>query len=405
VEKRGKLRLGSLFGVDLVEAALVACATGAVAMRGFARAAGKEQASTPEVAVLGIGNAYAPHASRQMDLLPALAPALEPGSPREALARRLFRNACIDERRFCIPDFGGAGRAVLYGGPPPGLRRRMDLYRSEAPRLAASACERAMKSARVAADEISHLVVVTCTGIFTPGPDVELVSRLALRPEVERTVVAFMGCSGAFHGLRVARRAALEPGARVLLVCVELCSLHRREETDAGSLVAQSLFADGAAALVLGPAETGTAPLLVLGQAATHLEPDTRDALTWEMRDDGFSVHLSPELPALVGRGVARFVAPLLEGLDPELRLAWLVHPGGAAILRSVERALGLGRRDLASAWSVLRRLGNTSSAAILYVLAEALPDLAPGAEGLMLGFGPGLTFEAVRFRRGAGRA
>ncbi len=357
-----------------------------------------------EVGILGIGSALPAYVSRQMDLLPALAPALEAGSARERLAHRLFRNACIEERRFCIPDFRDGMAPTLYGSAHPGAKRRMEVYQREAPRLAASACERALKSARVATDEITHLVVVSCTGTFTPGPDVELVARLALRPEVERTLVGFMGCSGAFHGLRVARRAALEPGARVLLVCVELCSLHRHEGMETGSLVAQSIFADGAAAVVVGASDAARAPLVELGQARTHLEPGTRGALTWELQDDGFAVHLAPELPAIVGRHVARFVAPLLDGVDAVKARAWLVHPGGAAILRAVERALGLDPRDLASTWSVLRRLGNTSSAAILYVLEEALPDLAPGSEGVMLGFGPGLTFEGLRFCRGAGR-
>jgi predicted naringenin-chalcone synthase len=278
----------------------------------------------------------------------------------------------------------------------------MELYRREAPRLAASACERALKRARVGADEITHLVVVTCTGIFSPGPDVELAMRLSLRHDVERTVVGFMGCSGAFHGMRVARRAALDPGARVLLVCVELCSLHRRDERGAGALVAQSLFADGAAAAVLGEIRDGDRAVVMLGADRTHLEPGTREALTWEMRDDGFAVRLSPQLPSLVEDRVPGFVAPLLEGIDPQIRLAWVVHPGGAAILRAVQRGLGLDRDDLASAWSVLRRLGNTSSSAVLYVLEEALPRIPIGASGVMLGFGPGLTFEALRFERGA---
>ena len=355
------------------------------------------------VGILGIGSALAPYASRQLDLLPALVPALECSSARERLARRIFGNACIEERRFCIPDFRAGTRKILYDTLRPGLGRRMDVYQREAPRLAASACERALKSARVAADEITHLVVVTCTGIFTPGPDVELAVRLSLRPDVERTIVGFMGCSGAFHGMRVARRAALERDARVLLVCVELCSVHRRNETGAGALVAQSIFADGAAAVVLGAIRNGDGPVAVLGADRTHLEPGTREALTWEMRDDGFAVQLSPELPSLVERHVARFVTPLLDGIDPQLRPAWIVHPGGAAILRAVQRGLGLERDELASAWSVLRRLGNTSSSAVLYVLAEALPRLAPGAEGVMLGFGPGLTFEALRFQRGPG--
>src|SRR5262245_32835389 len=363
-----------------------------------------ESSTIPGVGILGIGTALPAYVARQMELLPALAPALEAGSARERLAQRLFRNTCIEERRFCIPDFLRGAAPTLYATTRPGPRLRMQAYQREAPGLAAAACERALKSARVAADDVTHVVVVTCTGTFTPGPDAELIARLRLRSDVERTLVGFMGCSGAFHGLRVARRSAVEPGARVLLVCVELCSVHRREEAETGSLVAQSLFADGAAALVLGATGAHVAPLLELGPARTHLEPGTRGALTWELHDDGFAVHLAPELPALIGRNVARFVAPLLGGVDPSAALAWLVHPGGAAILRAVERALGLGRRDLASAWSVLRRLGNTSSSAILYVLEEAMPDLAPGSEGVMLGFGPGLTFEALRFRRGAGR-
>jgi predicted naringenin-chalcone synthase len=359
------------------------------------------QVRDARVAILGVGSALAPHASRQSDLLRALVPELEPGSARERLAERIFGRSCIDERRFCIPDFRDGARKMLYDTPHPGLSRRMIVYRREAPPMAASACERALKRARVSADEITHLVVVTCTGIFTPGPDVELVERLSLRPGVERTIVGFMGCSGAFHGMRVARRAALDRDARVLLVCVELCSLHRRDESGAGALVAQSIFSDGATAVVLGATRDGDRPLAVLGADLTHLEPGTREALTWEMRDDGFAIRLSPELPALVEGRVGRFVAPLLDQLDPQLRLAWIVHPGGAAILRAVQRGLGLEHEDLATAWSVLRRLGNTSSSAVLYVLEEALPRIAAGSEGVMLGFGPGLTFEALHLQRG----
>ena len=117
------------------------------------------KAGDSRVGILGIGSTLAPHASRQSDLLPALAPALEPGSTRERLARRLFEKACIDERRFCIPDFRAGAQKVLYDAKHPGLGLRMDVYRREAPRLAASACERALKRARVGADEITHLVV------------------------------------------------------------------------------------------------------------------------------------------------------------------------------------------------------------------------------------------------------
>jgi predicted naringenin-chalcone synthase len=364
---------------------------------------GLPQLRDARVGILGVGSALAPHASRQQDLLPALLPSLESGSARERLARRIFDNASIDERRFCIPDFRSDSDRVLYQGPRPGLGSRMDVYRREAPRLAASACERALKSARVGAEEITHLVVVTCTGIFTPGPDVELIARLSLRSDVERTIVGFMGCSGAFHGMRVARRAALERDARVLLVCVELCSVHRLDDSGGDALVAQSIFADGSASLVLGAVRDGRRAMALLGADRTHLEPGTREALTWEMRDEGFAVRISSLLPSLIEAHVTPFVTPLLEGADPQVPLAWVVHPGGAAILRAVQRGLGLGHEEVASAWSVLRRLGNTSSCAVLYVLEEALAQLADGAPGVMLGFGPGLTFEAVRFERGPG--
>lgn len=337
-----------------------------------------------------------------MDLLSTIEPPLERGSPRERLAHRLFRHSCIDERRSCIPDFADRRAAVLYGSSRPTLEQRMAVYRREAPALAAAACERALKQARVAPQEISHLVVVSSTGVSIPGPDVELAARLSLRADVERTLVAFMGCSGAFHGLRTARHAAADArDARVLLACVELCSIHRRDAADAAALVPQAIFADGAAAAVLGRVEADGAHLLELGRSATRLEPGTRGALTWEIREGGFAMYLSPELPAILERSVPAFAASLLEGAESPPELAWVVHPGGAAILRAVERALALQPEALASGWSVLRRLGNTSSAAVLYVLEEALARGGACGDGIALGFGPGLTLEAFRFRRG----
>lgn len=357
------------------------------------------------VGILGIGTALPLFVGKQADLVQGLHPGVVPGSSEERIARRLFRNSRIEERRFCIPDFIQPATQTLYSSPDPTTSQRMEIYRREAPPLAAAACEQALKSARVAPEEITHLVVVSCTGVFVPGPDVELAFRLALRPSVERTLVAFMGCSGAFHGLRVARRAAAESrDARVLLVCVELCSLHRRSQPSIEDLVAQSIFADGAGALVLGPFDDPLSCLVELGDAITHLEPDTRDILTWEIRENGFALHLSRKLPAIVERSVAGFVAPLLETLDRGTRLQWVVHPGGAAVLRAIERALGLDPDEFSSAWSVLRRLGNTSSAAVLYVLEESLGLMAEGEPGIMLGFGPGLTFEALGFHRGERR-
>jgi predicted naringenin-chalcone synthase len=188
----------------------------------------------------------------------------------------------------------------------------------------------------------------------------------------------------------------------VLLACVELCSLHRREDPCTDHLVSQSLFGDGAGALVLGRLGHASHCLAELDDARTTLVPGTRSALTWQLGDDGFDVRLSPRLPALIERALPEFLGGWLRAAGGERPAAWAVHPGGAAILRAVQRALGVERDALASAWSVLRRLGNTSSAAILYVLEEELARTREGSDGLMLGFGPGLTLEALAFRRGA---
>jgi predicted naringenin-chalcone synthase len=228
---------------------------------------------------------------------------------------------------------------------------------------------------------------------------------LELDPSVERTLVGFMGCSGAFHGLRVARRAALEgPRARVLLVCVEIASIHYHPTRDLGNIAAHALFGDGAAAVVLA---TGLAPEEVvadLGGSLSHLAGDGRDLLTWELRPEGFEVNLSPELPVFLEPRVHEFVAPLLDGKAPADFTSWTAHPGGPAILRALERALGLRSEALATSYAALHSPGNVSSASVLFALERELERIPSGSDGVMVGFGPGLTLEALRYRRGGRR-
>lgn len=314
-----------------------------------------------------------------------------------AWARRVFARAGVGERRTVLDGFAD-GRLPFGGALVPGTAARMAVYRAHAGALAAAAASRALDDADVAAADVTHVVVVSCTGFHAPGVDVELVGRLGLRPDVDRLLIGFMGCHGAFAGLRAGRRA-VEADARavVLVVCVELCSIHLRGDRAPASLVAHALFGDGAAAAVLAARPDDA--LLALGPAASHVEPGTAEMMAWAIGDDGFEMTLAAAVPERLAGSIAQFASGLL---PRSATSAWCVHPGGPSILAAAERALGLAPDDLDDSRAVLREIGNVSSATILFVLARAAARLDPDERGVALGFGPGLTIEGFAFTRGA---
>jgi predicted naringenin-chalcone synthase len=347
-------------------------------------------------AITGIGTALPPYAVSRESSVAWLTRALRDDPMAARLAKRVVAGSGIDKRWSCVPDFTQDGEPTLLGSRSPPTSVRMSAFRDLAAPLAAEACGRALASARTGPEEITHLVVVTCTGFIAPGPDAELVTLLGLRNDVERTVVGFMGCHAAFNGLRVARQhAESRTGGKALLVCVELCSLHFRPDPAPDNVVASALFADGAAAVVVG---SGGEALAELGPSATLIEDGTRRDMGWEIGDDGFRMTLSSYVPRLVAAPLADFVAPLA-GRDTA---SWCVHPGGRAILDHVEDALALPHAALASSRAVLRDVGNVSSATVLFVLERELARTRPGDRGVMLGFGPGLTLEGAAFVRGS---
>ncbi len=347
--------------------------------------------------ILGLATALPPHVVSQSDAARALADWFPAGHPVRQTAPRVFRLAAVDERRSVVDGFRPGRPGPLLAHPPPSTAARMALYARHAPTLAARAARGALAAAALRARDIDHLVLVTCTGLVAPGPDVALVERLGLRRDVERTVIGFMGCHGAFNGLRVARAAARD-GRRALLVCVELCSLHVQPDGSRDALVSAALFGDGAAAAVIGRESRARPALVRLGRGASRIEPDGGDHMAWEIGDHGFRMRLSSYVPRLLAADLASFVTPLAAGGEVA---SWCVHPGGPAILAQVEGVLGLRRGGLAASRAALRAHGNLSSATVLFVLARELPRLAEGERGVMLGFGPGLTLEGAAFERG----
>ncbi|QDU88244.1 Alpha-pyrone synthesis polyketide synthase-like Pks18 [Pirellulimonas nuda] len=322
-------------------------------------------------------------------------------TPKQArLAEMLYRRSGVDTRATCVPPESAYQWEAAPNGPT--LAERMALYEQHAAPLAAQSATAALQQADCPPSRVRYLVTVSCTGFEAPGVDLALVQSLGLSPGVERVNVGFMGCHGAINGLRVVRGlAAADPGAVILLVATELCSLHYAYGWDPERLVGNALFADGSAALV-GAGRPAQPPRQEacgwrLKATGSQVLPNSADLMKWRVRDHGFEMALSAELPGLVEKHLAGWLTGWLESQGHSLASigSWAIHPGGPKILSAVERALGLPPAATGVSRDVLREHGNMSSATVLFLLARLRQTAAPGPT-VMLGFGPGIVAEAA---------
>jgi predicted naringenin-chalcone synthase len=284
---------------------------------------------------------------------------------------------------------------VYIRGRFPSTGERMRLFEKLAPSLAIEAVTKLDLGAD--ARRVSHLIVTSSTGMYAPGIDVELVERLRLNPSVERTMVGFMGCHAALNALKLARHIVRStPQARVLVVNLELCSLHLQESTNLEQLLSFLVFADGCAASLVSAEPAG----LALDRFHAALVPDTQRLITWQVGDRGFDLFLSGRVPVAITRGLGGAAGAILDGVAADAIDHWAVHPDGRTVLDAVEQGLGLAPTALAASRDVLDRFGNMSSATLLFVLASVLANAAAGERGCALAFGPGLTAETLLFHR-----
>ncbi|WP_116091030.1 type III polyketide synthase [Sphingomonas crusticola] len=312
--------------------------------------------------------------------------------PRAAkLFRRMADRAGI-ERRWSVltaPPGGSQIDGGFYDGGMPPTSARMTVYAEEAPRLALAAIAQLGELG-----EISHIVVASCTGFVAPGIDQILARELGLAPTVERTLVGFMGCYAAIAALRVAHHIVRStPDARVLVVMVELCTLHLQGTTELEPLLAMLQFGDGAGAAIVSAEPTGFA----IDRFFAHTLPDSAELIGWKIGDEGFVMHLAGAVPNRIGEALHdEMTRNALLGEDRIDR--WAVHAGGRSVLDAVERSLDLPEDALADSRAVLAEKGNMSSATVMFVLERMLAR--GGTEnGLTIAFGPGLAAEGFHFR------
>lgn len=326
------------------------------------------------------------------------------------LIRTVFDSSAIDHRHSVISglavDGGGAFTDADGALLSPSTRERNDAYRREAPVLSAAAATDALERAGVAASEITHVVTVSCTGLFAPGLDYRLVKDIGVPSTVERYHIGFVGCAAAFPALRTAHHICrAQPDAVVLVVCVELCSLHIRSSSDPEQIVASAVFADGAAAAVVSAAPRRTAGAqLEIEAFSTTITREGEADMDWTVGDEGFEMKLSANVPKIVGREVRDAFSHAFgaDAVPADSADAWAVHPGGRSVLDRVQQGLGLADEMLDHSRHVLREYGNMSSATVMFILQRIMGDdsLADGGRVTGLAFGPGLTVETASFRR-----
>lgn len=298
----------------------------------------------------------------------------------------------LEERQL----FFRAGAQAKDLGPT--TAERMRVYREAAPQLATQAARRALASSCMSPHHITHMVTASCTGFSAPGVDLQLVETLGLDASVARTHLGFMGCHAALNMLRVAQAMTSVPRVVVLGVCVELCSLHHQYGSSPEQVVANALFADGAAAVICCRDQANAAAWRMTAQTSTVL-PDTGGDMSWQIGDHGFEMTLSRQLPDLIRQRLRPWITEWLSSRGHSLNsiASWAIHPGGPKIVSACEDALGLTASACQASRETLAQYGNMSSATVLFVIEE-LQRRQAKLPCVALAFGPGMTIEAALF-------
>ncbi|MCC9145874.1 MULTISPECIES: type III polyketide synthase [unclassified Arthrobacter] len=349
----------------------------------------------------------------------------QPGLTRlgQRLVRTCFDSAAIDTRRTALaelsltdtsehPLFYDARSGLLLR---PSTKTRNDIFAVEATKLFIEAASKALAACTgINAADITHVITVSCTGFFNPGPDYKVTRALGLNPSVQRYHLGFMGCYAAFPAMRAAKSfCEADPRAVVLVVSAELCSLHVRTSNDPDAILGSSLFADGAAAAVITARDDlpDAGPAIQLDHFETVLTPVGEEAMAWNIGDEGFEMVLGTYVPHIIDDHIVGALAPLLAhdesvSVHPYRDIGhWAIHPGGRAILDKVEAKLELSAQQLGPARETLRTVGNMSSATVLFVLKYILEQPFTGGNERIcsMAFGPGLTVETGLFTRVGG--
>ena len=345
-------------------------------------------------ALVSVATAVPPHLFHQGQILQAARGLLANRYPEFETLSSLFANTGIRHRYGVKP--------IEWYLERRGWPERTQAFLEGAESLFVDVARKAIAQADLTGGDIDVVVTVCSTGIATPTLEARVAGKLGLRSDVSRVPVFGLGCAGGVSGLSIASRLAeARPGANVLLVALELCTLAvRHDELTKANIVAASLFGDGAAAVVLRAGDGGTTRIEASGE---KLWPDTLDVMGWTVDPEGFGVVFQRTIPDFVrqhlGPAVAEILARMELSVDDIDR--FLCHPGGTKVIVALERALALDQGTLDHERDIIADCGNMSAPTVLFVLERARAKGLP-PRSLLTALGPGFTVSCVALRHAA---
>jgi len=352
--------------------------------------------------IISIGLALPPYKHKQDEILKFMQLVYAMNNADNRKLKYLYHHSGIDYRYSVIPDYSRDVNAWEFYPqtenlePFPSLEQRISLFNKAAGPLSVTAIQECINGL-INADEITHLITVSCTGMSAPGLDLQVMELMDLPQNIYRTSINFMGCYAAIHGLKIADAICRsEKNAKVMIVCTELCTLHFQKEPTADSIASSLLFGDGAAAVLVTNNEYNKKGLK-LDQFYSEVISKGKKDMAWELSSSGFLMTLSGFVPELLEEDFNPLVTKALEkaNVDRKEIAQWCVHPGGRRILDAIHRSLSFTNGDLRYSYETLKEVGNLSSATILFVLKKIMNSgMTSGQRVFGAAFGPGLTME-----------
>lgn len=307
---------------------------------------------------------------------------------------RVFGNGQIEGRYFAAP--------LEWFERERGLEEKNRLYIEEAVRMGSRAVERCLSESGTAMDEIDAFIFVSSSGMSTPTIDARIMNELKMPPHIKRLPIWGLGCAGGAAGLsRAHDYCRAYPDAKVLVLCIELCSLtFQRSDLSKSNLIGTSLFSDGSAcALVAGEQAAGDSAGFFIHDTQSTLMADSEDVMGWDVKDDGLHVVFSRDIPRIIESWLKPNLDQFLEklGRKPEDIQHFIAHPGGKKVLAAYEKSLAIGAEKTENARNILRDFGNMSSPTVLYVLKKFMEQQPkPGEQGILTALGPGFSSEML---------
>lgn len=360
-----------------------------------------------DVAITAIGTANPIYKRPQKETAELIIAGLNLNPVEKRLLKTIYRATGIQYRHSVLPDYcREAGNFEFFPNDPsvdyPSTAARMQIYKDNALGLALAAIEDCLSNAKsFNLTQITHLITVSCTGMYAPGLDIEIVQTLKLNSSTKRTAINFMGCYGVFNALKVAESICnADLDAAVLIVSVELCTIHFQKNMSLDNMISNAIFADGAAAALI-QAKPKTNKYFSLKQFHCDLVPQTSHEMAWTIADKGFDIVLSTYVPQVIQEGIATFAEQLLNAYQCSFEHIdfFAIHPGGLKVLQACEESLKITQEDNRFSYQILKDYGNMSSATVLFVLKAIWDDITQAHHEKMIfssAFGPGLTLESL---------